>query len=431
MITIKFYLKDPNSDKETSIFLRACYSGHKVKYYISERIDPRYWDNSKQKARSAKIFKQSIEFNSRLEDIKNRIYDLYRRYQNDNKYPPSPDVFKELLNKEFRKSIDNPKDFVSYFEEIILKLEKGIRVHPKTGKQLANATVKTYKTTLSHIKQFEQKNKRNIHFEDINLEFYSDFTEYLITILKLANNSVGKDIKVIKTIMAEGYEYGLHANISFKSKRFLKIREEAENVYLSDLEIDELYALNLSFDSRLESVRDLFIIGCYTGLRFSDYTNIHPDNIKDNILEIKPKKTSEIIAIPLHERVKYILDKYNGFLPKPLSNQKTNECLKEIGKLIPSFKKQVQLSITKGGMLVTRNLELWQAISTHTARRSFATNLYLQGFPSISIMKITGHKTETSFMKYIKVSQRENAISLSNHWKRNDLKTTNVIQYGA
>ena len=60
---------------------------------------------------------------------------------------------------------------------------------------------------------------------------------------------------------------------------------------------------------------------------------------------------------------------------------------------------------------------------TYTARRSFATNAYLAGLPPISIMKITGHKTESSFMKYIKISEKENAIQLKGHEFFNQIVT--------
>lgn len=57
-------------------------------------------------------------------------------------------------------------------------------------------------------------------------------------------------------------------------------------------------------------------------------------------------------------------------------------------------------------------------ISSHTARRSFATNYYLEGFPTIDLMKITGHKTEKAFLTYIKVSQLDTAKRLNQHMKK-------------
>jgi integrase len=67
------------------------------------------------------------------------------------------------------------------------------------------------------------------------------------------------------------------------------------------------------------------LIGCYTGLRFSDFTQIQPENINgDNtMLFIRTQKTSERVAIPLHKTVRTILKKYNNKLPKAYTNQVT------------------------------------------------------------------------------------------------------------
>jgi integrase len=69
----------------------------------------------------------------------------------------------------------------------------------------------------------------------------------------------------------------------------------------------------------------------------------------------------------------------------------------------------------KNGLCYKRTLPKYDLISSHRARRSFATNAYLSGIPSISIMQITGHSTERAFLQYIKVSQEENAINLASH----------------
>ncbi len=74
--------------------------------------------------------------------------------------------------------------------------------------------------------------------------------------------------------------------------------------------------------------------------------------------------------------------------------------------------------MTRGGKRVVITVEKWKLVSSHTARRSFATNLYKSNFPAISIMKITGHKTEKAFLKYIKVTPEEHAKLLAEHWNK-------------
>ena len=162
----------------------------------------------------------------------------------------------------------------------------------------------------------------------------------------------------------------------------------------------------------MERVRDLFLIGCHTGLRFSDFTMIKDENILDTpkgqFFQVKTLKTNEKVIIPIKPTVLAIWNKYNGQLPRAISNQKMNDYLKELAKEA-EFDSKVLFKRTKGHNIVQTEYRKHELVSTHTARRSFATNAYIGGVPSISIMKITGHKTEKAFMKYIKISQEENA----------------------
>ena len=191
---------------------------------------------------------------------------------------------------------------------------------------------------------------------------------------------------------------------------------------MNESELNTLFELDLNMNPRLEKIRDLFLVGCWTGLRFSDFTGIKKENIDGEFIEVETQKTGEVVVIPIHRQVEAIMKRYKGktlnSLPKPISNQKMNEYLKELGQLA-GFNETVSESITKGGIKQTVNHPKWELITTHTARRSFATNQYLAGFPSTSIMKITGHRTESSFMKYIKVTPREHANQLRDLWRKN------------
>ncbi len=185
---------------------------------------------------------------------------------------------------------------------------------------------------------------------------------------------------------------------------------------LSKEDIHLIYELDLAKNQRLDKVRDLFIIACYTGLRFSDLIQVRKENIINNgtQIRVKTEKTGELVIIPIHRYIKDILAKYDGNLPTVISNQKMNQYLKEIS-LLAGLDSTVKIGITRGGRLEHDIFKKSELVSTHTARRSFATNAFLMDVPTISIMKITGHRTEKSFMKYIRISQEENANKLLAH----------------
>src|SRR5690606_37209933 len=109
------------------------------------------------------------------------------------------------------------------------------------------------------------------------------------------------------------------------------------------------------------------------------------------------------------------LEKYEYNLPHVISNQKLNVYLKELGELV-GFDEIISITKTVGGMASHKSYKKFELLTTHTARRSLATNQYLRAIPSRLIMMITGHKTEKSFLKYIKVSAEQEAERLQAMW---------------
>ena len=424
---IKFYLKRPDANIETVIFARISYDGYQLKYYTAEKINPKFWNKSAHRAKQTEKFREYPEFNQRLTDTESDIKSLYRMYRNDNNGTiPNPETLRELLDKQLKKiepEKNKLKTFFGFFDDLINQSKAGVRLHPKTGKPISPDTIKTYVTTQTHLTAFQAKQKRKIDFGTIDHDFYSDYTEYLMKTVKLDSNTIGKHIQIIKLVLNEATERGLNTNMAFKSRRFVTIREKSDSIYLQESELNELWEKDLSDNKRLETVRDLFLIGCYTGLRYSDYSVLQPGQIKDGFIKVTQTKTGDTVVIPVHKTVEQIITKYSGSLPRSLTNQKTNQYLKELGKEIESLNKTVAITYTKAGVKVIENYMKWELLTSHTARRSFASNQYLAGVPTITIMAITGHRTEKSFMRYIKLTSDEHAKLLKLHWdEKNQLK---------
>jgi integrase len=205
-------------------------------------------------------------------------------------------------------------------------------------------------------------------------------------------NYFGSIIKCLKVFLNEATERGVNSNLAYKSRKFITTEEEVDNIYLSEKDLSEIAKLK-DLDLSLERTRDLFLIGAYTGLRFSDLVQVKKEKIKGNILKLRQTKTGGEVVIPLKKEVLTILKKYD-VLPVQ-ANVKMNLNLKDIAK--------------------AAKIKEWQRVSTHTARRSFATNAYLAGVPVIGIMKITGHQTQKNFLRYIKITNQENATTLLSH----------------
>lgn len=401
----KFKLKEPNSKSDTLIYLNFYYNYIRFKYSTGDKINPKFWNETNQRVKETKKFPEYPEFNTRLNSMENAINNAFRKLLNDG-IQPDNEKLKKGLEEELSGKIIKPRS-ISLFKFIEDFIEKGEITKTK-------GTLKGYTTVFNHLKQFSQTNNQKLDFDSINADFYSDYLKYLRETCDLADNTIGKHIRTIKTFLNDATDKSLNKNFDYKKKSFKTLGEEADTIYLNQEELKILEEIDLTNSSRLEKVRDLFLIGCYTGLRFSDFTQIKPQNISGNYLQIRTQKTGERVVIPLNSIVKKILAKHDNALPKAYANQVMNRYLKELGEKA-EINQKIETSITKGGEVRKSAPYKYELITTHTARRSFATNLYLADVPSISIMKMTGHRTERSFLRYIRITQEQNADKLINH----------------
>lgn len=408
---IRFNLKESNSKSETLIYLIFRFQGNRLKYSTGQKIFPKFWNTDKNRAKSTRQFPNSSDLNMYLDKLEETVLSEYRSLISLGK-KPTIDKLKESLNLvTFRTTRTNIDTLFGFIENFIQRR--------KDDPQISNGTVKVYQTTYNTLVKYGKEKRKKLDFDNIDLDFLDDFTKWLFAAPRnFSNNYVHKLVRTLKTFLRAATEANVNSNFAYTSKKFTVKENKVDSIYLSIDELTALYHFDFSDNPKIERVRDLFLVGAFTGLRFSDFTNIKNDNlrtVKENeYLYITTQKTKEKVVIPLHSIVKSIFEKYEAAIPRPLTNQKMNEYLKEMGQLA-GIDENIMQSKTKGGQQYQVKKKKYQLITTHTARRSFATNAYKLKMPVIAIMQITGHKSETAFLKYIKVSKEENAIMLSDH----------------
>lgn len=320
---------------------------------------------------------------------------------------PSKAELEAALKEKFQDPATKTGGFLKYWQVRISRMIAELEADGKLANR--NSTASSYKQTLSVMMQMLGGELNNLGFDDINDSFYIRMLKFCTNVLNHSPNNIGKHIKNIKAVMASAEYDGLHHNRAYK--KFKMPTEEVHNIYLSRDEIERIYNLDLTGKhANLAVSRDLFVIACSTGLRFGDWSQLHDLDLEGDMVRIIPEKTKSPVIIPLSKRVKEILSRYPK-VPKSKENQPLNRDLKEIAQLA-EINEIVKYQTTHGGKRTTVTCEKWEMVSTHTARRSFATNLYLAGAPILEIMKITGHKTETQFLKYIKITKDDAAKKL-------------------
>lgn len=404
MPNVNFYLKAPDAAGKSLVILQMKYRGLRLVYSTGENIKPAWWNKSKQrlKVTSQTTLTGDHNLNDLLTNLETELLTAYNTEKKNG--IPAPDTLKKYLKAFMNKNIGKGQDKIT-----LLSFIEKFKEERKGNKALN--TIKKYGTVLTHLKEYNKKQK--IDFDSINLDFFHSYVSFLKA-KGLAKNTIAKDIAVLKTIMNEAVDRKLTTNTDFKHRKFSYGYEDVDSVYLNDAEITELFNHDFSQNKKLDAVRDLFVFGCNVGLRYSDYSTVKPENIitreGKKFIKIITQKTGETVIIPCSKTVLKIFEKYSdnsNSLPKTISPQKFNEYLKVVCK---------EAGLTEKGRLLTDpELPLYDCISSHTARRSFCTNLFLSGFPSLEIMKISGHQSEKVFMKYIKVTKQQSADRLLEH----------------
>jgi len=158
--------------------------------------------------------------------------------------------------------------------------------------------------------------------------------------------------------------------------------------FLTEEELKQVYEFDLSKNKRLEQVRDIFVLGCTTGLRISDIKRLGHEHIQRGAIKMKDYKTGKNIFVPLRNESMEILSKYSFQLPR-ISDQKFNNYIKEVCKLA-GICQMVEKIEYKTGKRIMKKVEKWELISSHVAVKTFITHCGQNGISPKVVSEITG-----------------------------------------
>lgn len=419
---IRFYLR--KSTKNYSINFEFRSSNGNIRLRTSTGFivqNSKQWDAKKERLKIPSSILGAADINLKLSES---IYKFNKSLSNFDENSFSETMIQNLMNEAFGKKtekelqIGSKKNLIEYYEWFLEYYS--VNNSPYTKKALTKGTLTTYKSALTRLENYiyDRKLKR-FSFNDCNREFYNDYVSFL-TSKNYSLNYVGTMIQKLKTIIGFAFDEGIHSNTEFRKNYFSKMTEQIDHVYLTVEELKRIEELAID-DVLLDSVRDVFLIGCYTGLRISDIMSLLKRSnqsifIEDGVkyFHIKQIKTSNSVIIPLNRIIYKILEKRGGNLPDYLHQNVLNEHIKSICKRA-KISENHMLRRTEGGKEVEYNLPKYKLVSSHTARRSFCTNAYKSGMPIQDIMAISGHKSERVFLNYVKVEKAENAKRIAKH----------------
>lgn len=364
-----------------------------------------------------------------------RVAEDILTYTIENKIEDSVSFIKKIFTPDFDLS-KLSKISISKQEETKINLDVFFQIEEyikSKEKKVTPKMINVYNNMRDTLRAFEKYRKKPITFESFDINFYEEFVEYMTyehvqrrrkKILKgFKISTIGKTIKQLRIFLNNRIRRKIIAPINLED--FKIIDEETDAIYLNWEEITLIYQTDLSKHPRLEKYRDLFVFGCLTGLRFSDFSVINPEDIRNNMLYKKQEKSDHRVVIPLRHEANYIFThKFKENIPV-ITNPEFNIYIKEVAK-IAGITEQIKFSHKRGNRDIIEVKPKYAWVTSHTCRRSFCTNEFLAGTPVDLIMKISGHKNIRDFYRYIRITAEEAGIKIKELWEqRGDIGIVN------
>lgn len=430
-IKLNYALKS-EADKTQPALLYVMFTlgGQRKKISLGYKIVPEYWNSetntvlisSKQTQLQQREMKRINKFLKQFEHYVSTLMDADYLADYESKLLPSTvgkygivAIFKEAIDKIKGKETEEEEKKnitpLEYFHKVVAEMPK--KVVRRTSKIIEKKTVGHHEIVLKRFERFvNYKHWVASSFSMFDKHFESEMEQWMLGVEGYSANTVAATFSVMKIWLKQAEEENLITDKSFhnwKSKG-----ADVQHIYLNEAELKAIYELNfdeivkLHPNAKYEETRDIFIIAANIGLRYGDLSSLNRANwdIENRTVQVHTHKTGATVKVPLSTVVIELYNKYKGHFPQPREKGKFNAQLQKIGELA-GINQIIFIKKNIGGKMVIEEKKKYQLISSHTARRSFATNLYLKCKNARLVMNFTGHTTEENFRKYICVDKNE------------------------
>jgi integrase len=392
-------------------------------------INPEFWSNKVGKLKQIAENTEKVNLSKKLRDLENDILSSLNRDKGS-----GVTINKEWLSHEINvfknPSLDNEtvllSDAILNYQEILK-----YRINEKTNRPTSPLTIKNFNTTIHRLEKFSKFKKHEFFIHEVNLTFHEDYKKFALKELSLSVNSIGGDLKRIKTVCLDARDRGIEINRQVESRKFNAPTEEIDFETLNENEIETIKSHQFKQDY-LRNAQDWLIIGCWTGCRVGDLMNLSMKNVMMNtkgqkFIRYTQSKTGKQVDLPIHDHVSDILERLGDF-PRPISDVNFNKYIKTVCR-------EAGLTYSVTGTRQNPNthkkesgeFEKWELIKSHTCRRSFATN-HFNKMSNKAIMRVTGHATERMLLQYIGETEQDHLDDFMDVWNKDKENTQNTVK---
>ncbi len=385
-----------NPGKDGRLHLHVQYiADRKIKRWpTGVRVAPDDWDQAGQKLRpkaTADVKADTVALSELQARIDRIVKDYFGRFGEQPSIEYVTSVFSdEAAPAKLALTPVVETALLAFFDEFVTL---------KTPMWSVN-TVRMFNTLRNHLTSMQAADGKVITFTSVDSAFIGRFQRHLLA-KGHKNTTVSKQLTNFKVVLNHFVKEGVNQNLRFRDFSAGKRTNPGRIVIaLTAEEFKAVRDLDLSGSKRLAQVRDLFVLSCLTGLRYSDFTTIKPSDVKGGTLRVVTHKTQQALDVPLNATAREILARSGGQLPR-ISNQKYNDYIKEVGTMVPALAEEVTVVHYYGSRREEHVVPKHALLSSHTGRRTFATMMMAAGVPAPAIMRITGHTSLQVFFRYV------------------------------
>lgn len=418
MATVNFRIRS-KANKPVNIFIYVSLKrGNVISTPTGFTAHPKDW------SKTTKRPKQNSEANkstfSKLNTLQDFVYDKVNEAQSKAQVI---DVLwlREKINECFSRVKKTDQSLLTNHIQYIIDNANTRKIKGSTKVGLSENRLKGYRNFKNIILEYEKTIKKKIHFQDINKPFVDRFSNWLFNTKEYSTNSAGKIIDNLKTVCLDAEKHEVKVNPYAKQiEGFRERNEDRYIITLSFQELEQIRTAKLETEGQ-ENARKWLLLGCEIGQRASDLLRITPDNVRfkkgGTYIDIEQKKTGKYISVRV--MAPHVINFIENDFPYQISTQKLNKHIKDVCKLA-----EIKEMVTgrkydkKKQRKVLKKYPKWQLVTSHSFRRSFATNYYKK-MPTPVLIGITGHSKESMFLEYI--NQREdkdlNADLFAKFWE--------------
>lgn len=412
------------------VYIQYCYNrSYRTLLNTQIELPPAFWNKA-----SGNISEKLPDKYGNANDLNLELIRMFRIVEDlvifaiKKKLPNSGEFVKKTFKPNFDFSSLNEIEKQITKEDVRLNLDLYFQIDDYINskiKKVCKDMPRIYRNMKDHLIEFEAFMGKPITFDNLDLTFYEEFVDFLMyeyiqkrrkeKIVGLKVNTVGKTIKQFRTFLRNRIRKRIIPPIDMDGWTILE--EEVDAVYLTWDEIELIYKVDLSNYPHLIDYRNDFVLGCLTGLRFSDFSKLMKTDMRNDMLYKKQQKSDHWVVIPLRSEAIEILN--NRFKKEltPSINAVFNRNIKIVAELA-GLTSIIKHSHKKGNRNIVEAKPKYSWVTSHTCRRSFCTNEFLEGTPVELIMKISGHKSVKDFYKYIRISPEEAGLKIKELWKQ-------------